>query len=117
MLVLVLAAATIIGLVVYWPEGDKIATPEGAQRPMTESAEVVGVRATACAQVAGQRDCVRVTAELKSGPDEGREITFTFVSAEGKFELGDDIRVYKNPLPPEAIGPGGQRDPYSFSAT
>ena len=115
MLVLVLAAATIIGLVVYWPEGDEIATPEGAQRPKTESAEVVGVRATPCAQVAGQRDCVRVEAELKSGPDEGREIAFTFVSAEGKFEVGDDIRVYKNELPPEAVGAGGRVDPYSFS--
>ena len=115
MLVLVLAAATIIGLVVYWPEGDKIATPEGAQRPKTESAEVVGVRATPCAQVAGQRDCVRVEAELRSGPDEGREIAFTFVAAEGKFEVGDDIRVYKNELPPEAVGAGGQVDPYSFS--
>ena len=115
MLLLVLAAATIIGLVVFWPDGDEIAPPEGTARPKTESAEVVGVRATPCAQVAGQQDCVRVEARLESGPDEGREVAFTFVSAEGKFEVGDDIRVYKNELPPEAVDAGGRVDPYSFS--
>jgi uncharacterized membrane protein len=56
-----------------------------------------------------------VAAKLKSGPDKGREVTFTFVSAEGKFEVGDDIRVYKNELPPEAVDAGGRVDPYSFS--
>lgn len=115
MLVLVLAAATVIGLIVYWPEGDKISQPAGAQRPKTESAEVVGVRSAPCAQAAGRSDCVRVAAKLKSGPDRGREVTFTFVAAEGKFGVGDDIRVYKNELPPEAVDAGGRVDPYSFS--
>jgi uncharacterized membrane protein len=115
MLVLVLAATTVIGLIVFWPEGDKISQPAGSKRPKTESAEVVGVRSTRCAQVAGLRDCFRVVAKLKSGPDKGREITFTFFAAEGKFDVGDDIRVYKNELPPEAVGAGGRADPYSFS--
>jgi len=115
MLVLVFAAVTVIGLVVFWPKGKEIPQPVGGQRPKTESAEVVGVRSAPCAQVAGQRDCVRVSSKLKSGPDKGREVTFTFVSAEGKFEVGDDVRVYKNDLPPEAVAAGGRVDAYSFS--
>ena len=115
MFVLVLAATTVIGLIVFWPDGDKISQPAGAKRPKTESAEVVGVRSTRCAQVAGLRDCFRVVAKLKSGPDKGREVSFTFFAAEGKFDVGDDIRVYKNDLPPEAVQAGGRVDPYSFS--
>jgi uncharacterized membrane protein len=113
--VLVLGAATVIGLVVFWPEGDEIRSPQGASRPKTESAEVVGVRSAPCAQVAGQHDCFRVTARLRSGPDEGDRVQFTFAAAEGRFDVGDRIRVYKNVLPPEAVDAGGRVDPYSFS--
>jgi uncharacterized membrane protein len=58
---------------------------------------------------------VRVTAELKSGSEEGRRIRFTFARAEGRFEVGDRIRVYKNELPPESLDAGGRVDEYSFS--
>jgi uncharacterized membrane protein len=113
--VLVLAAATIIGLIVFWPEGDDIPRPQGSTPPRTESAEVVGVRSAPCAQVAGIHDCFRVTAQLRSGPDEGDRVEFTFAAAEGRFDVGDRIRVYKNVLPPEAVDAGGRVDPYSFS--
>lgn len=113
--VLVLAVATLIGLVVFWPDGDEIRSPQGTTRPKTESAEVVGVRTAPCAQVAGQHDCFRVTARLRSGPDEGDRVQFTFAAAEGRFDVGDRIRVYKNVLPPEAVDAGGRVDPYSFS--
>ena len=113
--VLVLAVATLIGLVVFWPDGDDIRSPQGTTRPKTESAEVVGVRSAPCAQVAGQHDCFRVTARVRSGPDEGDRVQFTFAAAEGRFDVGDRIRVYKNVLPPEAVDAGGRVDPYSFS--
>jgi hypothetical protein len=67
--------------------------------PQTEAAKVVGVHSTPCARVAGVRDCLRVTAELKSGPDEGREIQFTFAAAEGKFEVGDQNPGLQEPAP------------------
>jgi uncharacterized membrane protein len=115
-LVLVLVAATVIGLIVYWPEGERIQPPEGTgPPPRTEAAEVVDVRPARCAQVAGLSDCVRVTASLKSGPDEGRRIRFTFARAEGRFDVGDRIRVYKNVLPPGAFDAGGPVEEYSFS--
>jgi uncharacterized membrane protein len=115
MALLVLAAVTVIGLVVLWPDGEDIRRPQGSTPPKTEKAEVVGVRAAPCARIAGLRDCFRVTAELKSGPDKGSETTFTFAAAEGRFDVGDDIRVYKNVLPPEAVDAGGQVERYSFS--
>ena len=115
MLVLVLTAATVIGLIIYWPDGDRIRAPEGTTPPHTEAAKVVGVHSTPCGRIPGVRDCLRVTAELKSGPEEGRRIHFASALAEGRFAVGDRIRVYKNPLPPDALGPAGQVDPYSFS--
>jgi uncharacterized membrane protein len=116
MLVLVLAAATVIGLIVNWPEGKRIEAPEGTRTPpRTEAAEVVDTRSAQCAQIAGLYDCVRVTAALKSGSEEGRRIRFTFARAEGRFEVGDRIRVYKNELPPGSLDAGGQVDEYSFS--
>ena len=116
-LVLVLVAATVIALVLLWPEGRELPRPEGlGPPPETEKAEVVGVRSTPCGEGAGRTECLRVSALLRSGPDEGREIAFTFAAAEGEFEVGDDIRVYRNePPPPEAVEAGVQFDPYSFS--
>ena len=116
-LVIALIAATVAGLAVLWPEGRDVPRPEGlGPPPHTEDAEVVGVRSTPCGQGVGRTDCLRVSAMVKSGPDEGKEVAFTFAATEGEFGVGDDIRVYKNPpLPPEAVEAGVESDPYSFS--
>jgi uncharacterized membrane protein len=116
-LVLLLVVATGVGLVLLWPDREEIPQPEGlGPPPSTEEAEVVAVRSTPCGQGAGRSDCLRVSAALRSGPDEGREVTFTFAAAEGEFDVGDDIRVHKNPPPPpEAVVAGAQVEPYSFS--
>jgi uncharacterized membrane protein len=110
--VFVLVAATVVGLVLLWPEREDIPRPENfGPSPRTEKAEVVAVRAAPCAEGVGGADCLRVSAALRSGPDEGSEVSFTFVAAEGEFNVGDDIRVAKNPVPEEGV----QVDPYSFS--
>jgi uncharacterized membrane protein len=116
-LVVVSVLATVVGLVLLWPEGRELPRPEGlGPPPHTEKAEVVGVRSTPCGQGVGRTDCLRVSVELHSGPDEGREVAFTFAAAEGEFDVGDDVRVYENePPPPEVIASGVQYDPYSFS--
>jgi uncharacterized membrane protein len=116
-LVVALVAGTVVGLALLWPERGEIPRPEElGVPPTTEKAEVVGVRSAPCGQGVGQTDCLRVSAVLGSGPDEGREVTFTFAAAEGQFEIGDDIRVYKTPpLPPEAVEAGVRADPYAFS--
>ena len=118
-LVLLLVAGTAAGVVLLWPENREIPRPpELGAAPDTEKAEIVGVRSTACGLGAGRDDCLEVTAELRSGPDEGEEVTFTFAAAEGEFDVGDDIRVFKNaPLdaPPDPLTEGIEIEPYSFS--
>jgi uncharacterized membrane protein len=113
----VLVAGTVVGLVLLWPEQAEIPRPaELGPPPHTEKAEIVGVRSTPCGEGAGRTDCLRVSAELRSGPDEGREVAFTFAASEGEFDVGDDIRVYKNePPPPAAAAAGVEVEPYSFS--
>jgi uncharacterized membrane protein len=108
--------ATVTGLVLLWPEQSKIPRPEELGAPAeTEKAEIVGVRSTPCGQGTGQGDCLRVSAEVTSGPDTGDEVAFTFAAVEGDFDVGDDIRVHKNELPPDAVVAGVEVDPYSFS--
>jgi uncharacterized membrane protein len=118
-LVLVLIAGTATGVILLWPENREIPRPpELGAAPDTEKAEVVGVRATPCGLGVGRDDCLEVSAELRSGPDEGEEVTFTFAAAEGEFDVGDDIRVAKNApveAPPDTLGEGIEIEPYSFS--
>ncbi len=106
-------------MILLWPENTEIPRPkELGAAPHTEKAEVVGVQATPCGLGAGRDDCLKVSAELRSGPDEGDEVTFTFAAAEGEFDVGDDIRVFKNEvpeLPPDALTAGIEVEPYSFS--
>jgi YibE/F-like protein len=118
-LVLLLVAATATGVILLWPEDREIPRPpELGPAPDTEKAEVVGVRAVPCGLGVGRDDCLEVSAELRSGPDEGDEVMFTFAAAEGEFDVGDDVRVLKNaPLeaPPDTLGEGIEIEPYSFS--
>jgi uncharacterized membrane protein len=118
-LVLLLVAGTATGMVLLWPEDGEIPRPaELGAAPHTEKGEIVGVRATPCGLGAGRDDCLEVTAELHSGPDEGDEVTFTFAAAEGDFDVGDDVRLFKNPtldVPPEALDAGIEVPAYSFS--
>jgi uncharacterized membrane protein len=116
-LALALIVATAAGLVVLWPEGRELPRPEGlGPPPHTEEGEIVGVRSTPCGLGAGRTDCLLVSAEVKSGPDEGDQVSFTFAANEGDFDVGDTVRLYKNPpLPPEAIQAGAEYEPYAFS--
>jgi uncharacterized membrane protein len=114
-LVLLLVAATVTGVILLWPENRQIPRPpELGAASNTEAAEVVGVRATPCGLGAGRDDCLEVSAALRSGPDEGDEVSFTFAAAEGDFDVGDDIRVFKN-AHPDTLTEGIQIEPYSFS--
>ena len=115
-IVIGLVIVTVVGLVVLWPEQGEIPRPAELGAPAaTERAEVVGVRSTPCGQGTGQGECVRVGAEITSGPDTGDRVAFTFVAGEADFDVGDDIRVHKNELPPDAVVAGVEVDPYSFS--
>jgi uncharacterized membrane protein len=111
-LLLVLVAATVIGLVLLWPGSRTIERPESLASPKTEAARITGVREAPCGP-ATEATCARVTAELKSGPEEGRRVTFTVAATEVTLGVGDRIRVYKNPATDAPLGV--RVDPYSFS--
>jgi uncharacterized membrane protein len=112
----VVAAAAVIGLIALWPDDRTIQPAPGTIPAHTEPATVVAIREAPCAEGAAEL-CLRVTAQLESGPDEGNRTSFTVGRArEGaSFSVGDEIRVFKNPVPPEAELGGARIDPYAFA--
>ena len=112
----VVVAATLIGLIALWPHDADVELPANSVRPKTETAEVITVSKADC-RAPGRRDCRRVTVRLLSGVDEGTATSFTSGDAEAEvpLELGDRVRVYKNPLPPSAQIGGVRIDQYGFS--
>jgi uncharacterized membrane protein len=111
---LLLAGATVVGLIVLWPRGEPLSLPEGSVAGKTYEAEVVAVRRARCT-IPGQRECVRVSAELRSGPDKGTTTQFSSSGGEATFSVGDDVLLFKSPQP-RIEGPLAPRvDPYAFS--
>ncbi len=112
-----LAAITSIGLLVLWPEQGELPRSPLLAAPNTERAEIVGIRTIACGQQQGLGgDCVRVTAELKTGVDEGTETEFTAAGIGEVLGVGDTIRVFKIPQASSRPEVGGiPIDPYTFS--
>jgi uncharacterized membrane protein len=113
---LVIAVATVIGLVTLWPRGEAIERPETLNRPDTEGARVVGVAEAPC-RLPGETHCRRVTVELTSGPEEGTRTQFTIGGrpAERALQVGDRIRVHENRLPEGAQLGGVQIDRYGLA--
>jgi uncharacterized membrane protein len=112
----VLVALTVIGLVSLWPSDRTVDRPAQLTQPRTERAEVVAVARARC-RTPGARDCVRVTAELKSGADAGERTSFT-VGDQGNpvdVEVGDDVRLYRNQLPEGAVLGGVPVEPYALA--
>lgn len=112
----VLVAITVIGLVTLWPEDRTVDRPPGLTQLKTERAEVVAVARTGCRTPAA-RDCVRVTAELRSGPDEGTRTQLTLGDQGDRVDVdvGDRVRLFRNVLPEGAVLGGARVDPYTFA--
>jgi uncharacterized membrane protein len=109
MLLLVVVAATVIGLVVLWPSHRTIPRPPGSASPDTFPARVVGVREVECGPSTNAA-CMRVTAEL----DGGERTSFFVARADAEFGVGDRIRLYKNPAGATTV-PGAQPQAYGFA--
>lgn len=113
--VLVLLVATVVGLVSLWPGDRTIDAPAQLIRPTTEAGHVVAVAEAVC-RTPGARDCRRITVELESGRDEGRRVQLTLGDGgRVQVEVGDDVRLFENRLPPEAQLGGVKVDPYSLA--
>ncbi len=112
----IVVAATVIGLITLWPDDRTIAAPQGSVPTKTERAKVVAVREAPCAEGATQT-CRRVTVRLESGKDTGTQTSFTVGQVREGLDLtvGDEVRVFANPVPPDATIGGIQPDRYAFA--
>jgi uncharacterized membrane protein len=112
----VLVAVTLIGLVMLWPRDRTLDRPANLTQLRTESAEVVAVARADC-RTPTATECVRVTAELRSGPDEGERVQLTLGDQGDRVDVdvGDGVRLYRNELPEGAVIGGAPVDPYTLA--
>jgi uncharacterized membrane protein len=108
-------AATVVALVVLWPSGASVRSGSIVVTK-TQGARVVHVTSEPCS-VGATQSCQVVTARLLSGRDRGETTTFDFLPTPGASRLaaGDDVRVTRNPPPPEGTPPSQRLPKYSFS--
>jgi uncharacterized membrane protein len=102
--VVVLAVATLAGLVVLWPSEIESGIAEGILVD-SERAKVERVEETVCPGLVGQ-DCREVFVRLETGPESGKLVELR-LGAQGfdpDVDPGDTVRVTKTPEPP----PGGE---------
>jgi len=109
-----LVVATVVGLVVLWPEG-KLKHSSALQNVRSLGGRVTAVERTGCAL--GSGTCQAVTVKLTSGPNKGQRTAFTVTPTPGlgSLERGERIRVIKNPPPPPGADAGAKVPPYSFT--
>ena len=105
-----LVAAVLAGVVALWPSD---AQRLGPAAPDPEIAEVRAVDDVGC-QLSQRGRCQRLSAQLLSGPDDGRTTVLTLPGTElaPRIERGDRIRVLRNEIPE---GAQGAAEAYSFS--
>lgn len=111
-IVLLLVATVIVGSAVLWPSSTTVEQQQPAVD--TERALVIGERMIAC-RVPQATDCHRLDLELLSGPNKGMR-TFLRTGdslSDPEIDVGDELRVVKNPIPEGASATG--IDPYTFS--
>jgi uncharacterized membrane protein len=108
----ILVAATVIGLIHLWPQGELESQGGQFTQPKTVPATVTALAAVQCG-TPGATSCRRVTVRLEGGPDKGQRTSFVAgqTAAEVELGLGDRVRMYRNNLPANARG----ADRYSFA--
>jgi uncharacterized membrane protein len=112
------ALATLIGLVVLWP--DAVPTLEGQGAPGTElRATIAEVERVDCPDIPGQENfrCSRVRARLEEGPDAGGSFSFDYSTGPNtsQMEEGDRVFVVHSDVSPDELPEGAPPPPeYSF---
>jgi uncharacterized membrane protein len=105
-----LVVAVLAGVALLWPAG----TPGlGPAAPDPELAEVRAVDDVGC-ELTQRGRCQRISAELLTGPDDGRRTVLTLPGTDfaPEVERGDRIRVQRNQVPE---GGQGAAEAYAFS--
>jgi uncharacterized membrane protein len=105
--------ATLIGLIVLWPDTNDLNVGEGAFPAKEFKATVAKVGEEPCPDVPGQENfiCARVTVELAEGPDKGDTFAFDYSTGPRTrvIEPGDGVIVGASGQPQEAAA--GQAAP------
>ena len=110
--VVVLAIATLVGLVILWPQG-RLERSNQFGPIRTVGAVTERVEAVPCA-LSASHICRVAHVRILDGPQKGRRTVLTTVAAVGSLDVsqGDRIRVYKNSAPAGAAPPSTD---YSFA--
>jgi uncharacterized membrane protein len=97
----VIAAATVVGMVVLWPGRVESRVAQGITVE-SQRADVTSVREAFCAGFSSQR-CQFVHATVETGAERGKHITVQLDAGglDPNVEPGDKIRVAKAPKPPK----------------
>ena len=113
-LVAAIALATVGGMIALWPTGDapSLNFIEGTPIDETFTADVVSVTTFEC-ELYATAECQKASLELTGGPEEGRTVQTQVNTGGGLpvFEVGDEVRVLKNEIPPGATS---QISPYTI---
>lgn len=93
--VIALAAVTLIAIVLLWPSGERESNLTFGNPTPTEKAQVETVEQVECTVPIDNATCFEAIATLKSGSNEGDEITLelTSRSTETVVDVGDNIKV------------------------
>lgn len=112
-----LGLATVIGVITLRASDQSVIDPLPGAAEETEAARVVAVEEGGCRFAGGPGGsapaCVRVFAELRSGPREGEVVGFD-VGASVGISRGDGVRLVASGVDAEAFG-GVDVDPYALS--
>ena len=110
--VAVLAIATLVGLVILWPDG-KLGQSNQFGPIRTVGAVAESVETVPCA-LSASHTCRVAHVRILDGSEKGRRTVLTTVAAVGSLDVaqGDRIRVYKNTVPAGSDRPS---DGYSFA--
>ena len=108
-------AATFIGLVVLWPDGEGVDIPGGGVPSQQFDAVVRGVVGSSCPDFPGQETfrCSEVTVEVTEGPDAGHTFSFEYSTGRNARTLEEDDRVVVA-RSEQAQGQNGEANKYFF---
>jgi uncharacterized membrane protein len=112
LLVGALAVATAVGIGVLWPSGPRAVEAGPASGGDAVRAEVTQITRVPC-RAPQAEECMEVSAEVLSGPEQGSTATFSAGNTTSSVEVsvGDQVRLIKNRIDPNAPV---EADPYTF---
>jgi uncharacterized membrane protein len=99
-LVVLIAGATVGGLVTLWPQGEIPGRTKFGKPPKFETAKAIAIRPVGCQNPAAQGGCAIVRTKLETGPDKGTNVSLRVGDAGDIVpEIGDRLRLFHLDVP------------------